>query len=282
MNNGLQELRKLGYDVIANEIEDGLKRWDDKLKRERTGLTEGYLKGYYGLHIHFTARLENNSRVSEGYCIYLQLDGLRDDNAGSEHRGIATPRTDAETSPAPHLGAGREYTVLVDPIQLVQSPQRMGPEVKSVVRLQPLDDGLCSGAHATDFLTFHVWGHCARLDDREFGPANLVGGHAGGVFDCQGHRQMVECGSPVEKAVSDNQHQAIGDRVGARDAKPSVATATEVEDWVRRGLWVWLVNDSIGVCFDPRLGLLLEGLEVFACPIQLESEARGSHDSSPV
>src|SRR5687767_7276597 len=69
----LQELRELGYDSVADKIAEGIKRWDDGLKRRNTSLREGYLRGDYELHCHVLVEFKGNHTVARQYCIRFHL-----------------------------------------------------------------------------------------------------------------------------------------------------------------------------------------------------------------
>ena len=74
----LQELRELGYDVIADEIAEGLEKWYDSFASRRPTLAEGYLKGQFGLHVHIKARIEGQSSPAQKHCIFYQVKFRRD------------------------------------------------------------------------------------------------------------------------------------------------------------------------------------------------------------
>src|SRR5262249_17226022 len=91
--------------------------------------------------------------------------------------------------------------------------------------------------------------------------------------------KVVERGPQVENTIPQYDAQPVWDLANASNAESSRLAVTADGLW--RGFRVWLINDSVGFSFDPRVGLLLEAVEVFVCPPEFEIEATdGAHRKS--
>ena len=279
--NELKELRQRGYDGIADEIEDGLKRWDDGLKSRRTTLAESYLKGDVGLHIHFTAGLWGEDRILEKYCVcfHLATDALDHSTKTTRWTSLSDFESYKVFTLSPcHGRADGEYAMLVNSVQFVQLPEGVCPESgSSVMRLKRLDDGGGCRVNATDLPVHDLAVLRDGSKNRKLRGFDLLSGHAGGVEHRERECQMVERGSRVENTIPDEQSQPVGNRINMNHAESAALKRRAIEipaiEECRRWLRVWLVDDSVGFGFDPNSGLFFEDLEVFACPLQLEGEA---------
>src|SRR5664279_4074895 len=72
-NKDLQELRKFGYHVLADEVAESLQRWDDGLEWRRASPGERYLSGDLRLQLHLKIGVDGAGGVSEDYLVEFQL-----------------------------------------------------------------------------------------------------------------------------------------------------------------------------------------------------------------
>lgn len=274
-NADLQELRKLGYDGIPDVVKNEFQSWDDLFTRRRSTLAKDYLKGKIRVHLHMAVRIDSLPSPAKHYCIVFQLDF-----SSSSLKALDRSAKVMETNPslALFLGLGNvqgEFAMLVDPIQVMELPESVRSEIlPSVVRLKPLDD--CLGCRM-DAINLGVEPiqlvslNGELLKNRELGLADLTVGHGDGVFFGECHSQVIECGSHVEQAIPDNQTPYFGNVVNALDSESS--REVSFGDRFRRHLRVWFVNDDVGFAIDPQSNLLIEAIEVFACPVEFQNEA---------
>ena len=196
-NPALQELRELGYDRVADEIAEGLNRWDDKLAGERRGLVESYLKGNAGLHVHVAIRVPDDWRVSERYCVYLELKVLGGDNVIKTANIHSTLWNLELDSFLPESG-GRCDTdgkgaVFVNSVQFVNLPKGMRVEqAPAVMRLKRLDDRASCQRDTADFSGLGLGIHRPGMNDGKLGAPDLAVGHARGVHQGEGKCQVIQ------------------------------------------------------------------------------------------
>jgi hypothetical protein len=296
-NIDLQELRQRGYDTVADEIENGLKCWYDRLERQGCATAEGNTNREVVFHVHFTARGVGETAVPARYCIDLRFYA----------RGCKITGDDGSVFPHCHVhprdkgDADGEGAVLVDPVQLVQLPEWVRSEiVSSMVWLKRLDGVSGCGRHAADFPVLHVPRDSARFDNRELGTAYLPVGHDWGVGVGEREGQVVKRCPSVEQTVTEAQRQSGGHGAGAGDADatvfgfptgsvnqvfgvtnfpvdtidgPTVITGGTATILARNWVRVWLIDGFIWYAINPPLGVVLEKLQVFARPLKLEGEA---------
>ena len=87
---------------------------------------------------------------------------------------------------------------------------------------------------------------------------------------------MIQGRAEIVYAVSNYQPEAVGHGIGTGNSETPVVSAAAIVQLFRRWIRVRLINDSIGLALDPSVGLALESLQMFACPIEFNSETLDS------
>ena len=279
----LQELRKSGYDSVADEIVNGLKDWDDEFKFNGLSVAERYIQGNFGVRIYVFNRNKGNPGVPKEDCICLQLPqrgrGVIEGLKGAVER--IDNGTDSESclslasGPEKHrdCGADRQGLMLVNAIQFVQPPEGMRFQVlRSLVRLECPNAGLRTGMDAADLLALVLVAE--RLpQDRESGVPPLLIGQDGGV--CQGERQgqVIQSRPQVKEAVANDGADPRANRVDASNTEPAtngILGTGEIGRVAR--IRVWFIGNEVGVSVDPSSDFAFYNFEMFACPRQLEGK----------
>ena len=276
----LEKRCEQGNDGIIDVITKGMKRYQDRLQGCRPALIEDYFHGKIGFHAHFLARVDGMGSPSHPYCVLFKREPSQ--GLGVLERFFPVRESvsvNTETSPGTpqRLGpAQSKCAVLVDNVQPVNFPEGiLGEIIPSVVRLKLLDDRTGAGCH-----TPNLFGPILRVGftskNWKSRADNLVVAHRSGVLlgECEG--QMIERGSQVEKAVSNDDAQFQGDVGHSVDAiAASLGINSQRLKW---GIWISLIDDSVGFGCDPSSGILLEAVDVFACSLELEKPTiRNSH-----
>jgi len=202
-NTGLQKLRQLGYDHIADEIVKGLKRWDDDFARRRATVTEDYLRGRVGIHAHLSVRVVGSSDPARDYCVRYQVDSGRLNIVDED---VLRSVSDPSCIISHRLnGTHSERAVLVDTVNLVNLPEWVsGVHIPSVIRLQPLDNCRCCRVNATNLLRLCIGARTGLAEDGKLRTHDLIASHADGVIQSECHSQVIESGTQVENAVTDD------------------------------------------------------------------------------
>ena len=267
-NSGLQKLRERGYDTVPNEIAEGLKRWDN-FRARQLSLTNAYRDGKCQIHAHLIIRVLGKSGPLHHYCVeYIKPIVKGNVLLGGEIRHCCD--VDSLERPSEILagesGTNDESAVLVDPTQLVDLPEWMLVKcVPSVIRLQQFDSRLGHWCDETN-PTRRVLLVCDGIvKDREFRTLDTPAGQIGRELIGESECQMVEGGSKIENTISDQDAQS---RSGSGDfMNPDLSGDISIRQRLQRWFRVWLVESRAGFALDPRSGLRLNGIEVFARPL---------------
>ncbi|MCE9544291.1 MAG: hypothetical protein K8T25_02025 [Planctomycetia bacterium] len=274
-HEALEELRQRGYDGIADEIAQGLQKWDNWFASYNASVLEDYLQGHTGMHVHILARVARSAGPLHEYCVHIENNVAGDDGIVNSSNILVAPNCHSDTFDAVFngpRGTGRKRAVLVDSIQLMNLPEWMRLIcVSSVVRLECINGDLRCGVNATDFLGGGLGVANTIAKDWKFGSRLLFFGPSGGKRLGKCERQMVQCGSKIKNTFSDQDIQPDG---ACRDAINSQSPdLNSIADGLRQGLRVWFINDSVGFSIDPGSGVYLERIEVFARPLKFKNEA---------
>ncbi len=263
-NPDLQELRKLGYGDIADEIVKALKSWDDSLATRRASVTEDYLRGRIGVHAHIKVRIVGASDPPHDYCIRYQVDTKR---FHSEDENILWPVPDPSSAISSRFNrADGKRAVLVDSVQFVNLPEWVrGGVVPSLVRLQLLDDCTRGRSDTTNLLRFDCRVPRLSAEDGKFRTDDVLIPHIRRESQCECHSQVIESRPEIEKAITNDCAEPQRDGVDALDSEsPSLMSW---EQRLQRWFWVWFINDCAGFALDPCADFLIESLDMFACPL---------------
>lgn len=269
-NSGLQKLRESGHDDVADIIAEGNKCWDDRLMRCRLSVAENYLKGEIGFHAHIKARVLGDSTPAGEYCIRFRVvDG------GSNEVGVSgiIPRpvsSDADGGNTMRHRSGStdsQSLMLVNAVEFVNPPERIEHViVPSLVWLNRLDVVTSSRLDTPDLLPLNLCTHWLGMTDGELRTPHLCRGNSSRMFARKSQSQMVQCGAEVEDAIANKETYEWRNRACATDSEPPWADDA-VGNRLWRGFWIWLVNESVGFCLAPSIDLVVEALEMRACPL---------------
>ncbi len=277
-NTGLQKLRQLGHDGIADEIENGLKRWHDRTERHRARRIERDFNGKARLQLNLLARFGDNSVLKE--CgIWCQFsvrfaDAKRnspfwpcvENNSDSSLSNIISVSGDISDD------TSRQHSVFVNSIEFVKLKERMFDVVcPEVVRLKSFDDLPSFWIDTSDLLGLVTCAHWAR-ENGKFRPGLLLWGDARCVVPGQGESQMVEGGPHIEEAIADQDAELFRHWIESKEPEASVL-GDEIASLFLRWLGVEFVDKFVWLTFDPRINLRLIGFQMFPCPVELEDEA---------
>jgi hypothetical protein len=132
--------------------------------------------------------------------------------------------------------------------------------------LQPFDACLSARGKATDLSGLLLSCHHFVSEDRELGTNNLLVREVRHVRTRKRKDDVIQCRTQVVHAIADQDTEAVGDDINARYAQQPMMSAN-VAQLFGRWIGIRLINDSIRLTFDPGIGLLLKGLQVFARPL---------------
>jgi hypothetical protein len=76
---------------------------------------------------------------------------------------------------------------------------------------------------------------------------------------------MIEARSKIEKTVAYDDAEPLRDLSDRGEANPP--HEYQIRHRIRRWVRVWLVDNSLGLIFNPSVDLSFETLEMFVCPL---------------
>lgn len=263
-NTDLQELRERGYDGIADEITEGLQKWDNWFAGYKASVIEDYFQGNARVEVHFFARIAGHSGPSHEYLVHFE----RSDVCGTICNVadvLVTMNSESDgANPFANRpsGTGGKLAMLIDYVQVMDLPKWMRRvAVPSLVRLERLDGVPCGGVDAPDLLCRGPQEVSEITKNGKLRPGLLFVRHSGCGFNGKSERKMVKTGTQIKDTLSDKNIESI--RGGTNAINSESPWLKSIWDSIRRGIRVWLIDDAVGFSIDPLSGLLIEGIEVF-------------------
>jgi len=244
-----KELIELRQNVLVDKPRNSFYE-TGQFKPLRWSLVDSYKCNRLSLHLHL---ISDDLKGAE-YCIVLRAGRIE------ERERLPIDGLDVMRRSLCLDTCEQQPPVLIDVRELVENSQERLFRIPSVIRLHRLNQ--CSGSIIDSIkspaLDFFVPSGGFDADGETASIRGIVP-----ISPYQFPYQIIETGTKITQAVTKNHGQAVRDR----SIDPQTPINEPSTSDIRGDLWIG--HETAGICLHVRRNLLVQKLEVMACPLEL-------------